>query len=105
MTRMTEPVEPLRILVADDHAAFRDGLTALLTTVDDIAVASPVLVLLRERLGLDEVTEQAVGAALDGLISAPRDLQHEPSSAILPIARDLPGGRPVSRADVTHLMV
>lgn len=35
---MTEPVEPLRILVADDHAAFRDGLTALLATVDDIAV-------------------------------------------------------------------
>ena len=35
---MTEPVEPLRILVADDHAAFRDGLTALLPTVDDIAV-------------------------------------------------------------------
>ena len=38
LTRMTEPVEPLRILVADDHAAFRDGLTALLATVDDIAV-------------------------------------------------------------------
>jgi two-component system nitrate/nitrite response regulator NarL len=38
LTQMTEPVEPLRILVADDHAAFRDGLTALLATVDDITV-------------------------------------------------------------------
>lgn len=35
---MTMPAEPLRLLIADDHAAFRDGLRALLTTVDGIDV-------------------------------------------------------------------
>jgi len=35
---MPPPVETLRILVADDHEAFRDGLCALLATVDDVAV-------------------------------------------------------------------
>lgn len=31
-------VEPLRLLLADDHAAFRDGLRALLATIGDIEV-------------------------------------------------------------------
>jgi DNA-binding NarL/FixJ family response regulator len=32
------PVEPIRILIADDHASFRRGLEALLGTVADMAV-------------------------------------------------------------------
>jgi DNA-binding NarL/FixJ family response regulator len=34
-----ELVEPIRVLVADDHPIFRDGLAMLLTTVDGIEVA------------------------------------------------------------------
>ncbi len=35
---MMTSVEPLRLLLADDHAAFRDGLRALLATIGDIEV-------------------------------------------------------------------
>lgn len=35
---MTPSVEPLRLLLADDHAAFRGGLRALLATVEGIEV-------------------------------------------------------------------
>ena len=35
---MTEPDEPIRVLIADDHAAFRSGLAALLATVAGLVV-------------------------------------------------------------------
>jgi DNA-binding NarL/FixJ family response regulator len=49
---MTEPVPATRILVADDHAAFRAGLRALLATAGDLAV-----------VGEAATGEQAVSAA------------------------------------------
>ncbi len=35
---MTSSIEPLRLILADDHAAFRDGLRALLAAIGDIEV-------------------------------------------------------------------
>jgi len=36
---MSDPATPIRVLIADDHVAFRSGLAALLATADDIEVA------------------------------------------------------------------
>jgi len=35
---MTKPKQPIRILVADDHAIFRDGLRKLLEGADDVQI-------------------------------------------------------------------
>jgi len=35
---MAKNKQPIRILVADDHAIFRDGLRKLLTADDDITI-------------------------------------------------------------------
>jgi len=36
---VTDPVEPLHVLIADDHPLFRNGMSALLSSVSDMAVA------------------------------------------------------------------
>ena len=35
---MTEPVDPIRVLIADDHASFRSGLAAVLETAPDLVI-------------------------------------------------------------------
>lgn len=35
---MTEPLEPIRVLIVDDHGSYRSGLAALLATAPDLLV-------------------------------------------------------------------
>lgn len=85
---MTGPVGSLRLLVADDHAAFRAGLRALLATVDDIrlvgeAATGDDAVALAIRLQPDVVLMDLNMPGRDGVSATRAIVEAAPHIAVL----------------------
>lgn len=83
-----EPVEATRVLLADDHEAFRSGLAALLRTVDGIAVIGEAssgedAVRLALETQPDVVVMDLNMADLDGIEATRRIVATSPHIAVL----------------------
>jgi DNA-binding NarL/FixJ family response regulator len=85
---MIESAEPIRLLVADDHAAFRAGLRALLETAGDLAVvgeAETGIAAVRAAASLhpDGVLMDVNMPAMDGVEATRRIVDASPHVAVL----------------------
>src|SRR5690349_2762837 len=79
--------DPIRVLIADDHPLFRDGLTAMLQTGDDT---------------------ELTGAATDGLQAVELALHSEPDVAVMDLHMPGMDGIEATRrivADSPHIAV
>ncbi len=81
-------MEPVRILVADDNAQFRQGLRALLTAADDMdlageAATGEVVISLAERLQPDIILMDISMPGLNGLEATRRILRVSPHIGVL----------------------
>ncbi len=81
-------MEPIRVLIADDHPLFRDGLRALLESVGDVAVAGEAAggeeaVALAAELQPDVVLLDIKMPGLNGIEAARRIVAAGPSLAVL----------------------
>jgi DNA-binding NarL/FixJ family response regulator len=85
---MTGAMSPVRLLVADDHAAFRSGLRALLETVDEVQLAGEAAtgdeaVLLALRLQPDVVLMDLNMPGRDGISATRAIAEAAPHIAVL----------------------
>lgn len=81
-------MDPIQILIADDHAEFRQGLRALLESVDDCRVVGEAAdgaeaVGLAARLQPDVLLMDLNMPGLNGIEAARRILHHSPHIAVL----------------------
>jgi DNA-binding NarL/FixJ family response regulator len=80
--------DPVRVLLADDHPVYRDGLSGLLSATEDLAVVGQAAtgseaVRLAESLSPQVVVLDLNMPELDGVEAARRILQRAPDTAIL----------------------
>ncbi len=80
--------DPVRVLVADDHPLYRDGLAGLLDATDDLAVVGQAedgarAVALAEELTPDVVVLDLKMPVLDGIEAARRIVAAAPHTAVL----------------------
>jgi DNA-binding NarL/FixJ family response regulator len=85
---MTDVAPTIRVLIADDHPAFRGGLRALLATADDIAVVGEAasgldVVAAAERLQPDVVLMDVNMPGIDGVEASRRIVDASPHMAVL----------------------
>ncbi len=85
---MTEPEEPLRIVVADDHPVYRDGLALLLGSVAGLEVVgtaadgAAAVAVVREQLP-DVVVMDVQMPVLDGIEATRRIAAEVPSAGVV----------------------
>lgn len=99
---MTEAADTIRVLIADDHAAFRAGLRALLGTASDVdvvgeATSGPDAVVAVEREQPDVVLMDVSMPAGDGIEATRRIREAAPHVAVIVLTMDA-GDASVMRA-------
>ena len=90
---MTDPVEPIRILIADDHASYRSALAALLATAADLVVVGEAAdgaeaIDAVARVQPDVVLMDLTMPGTDGIAATRRIAETAPHSAILVLTMD-----------------
>lgn len=81
-------MEPIRILIADDHPMFRDGLRALIASLPDMAFHGEAIdgeqaITLAESLQPDVVVMDLQMPGVNGIAAARRILQQSPHIGVL----------------------
>lgn len=84
----TAPPSPIRLMIVDDHAVVRDGLSAVIALVDDIEVVAEAAnaeeALARRRSALPNVVLMDIGLRdTNGIDLTRRLLDEEPELAVL----------------------
>ena len=88
MTAGTEPGNTLRVVVADDHPLFRDGLVAALTTIDGVEVVGTAAdgeqaVTITRELAPDVVLMDLAMPGVNGIEATRSIVQAHPGTAVL----------------------
>ena len=88
MTAGAEPSNPLRIVVADDHPLFRDGLVAALAMIDGVEVVATAAdgeqaVTLTRELAPDVVLMDLAMPGVNGIEATRSIVQTHPGTAVL----------------------